>query len=99
MNLDVALLFAVVPWIGLGLLVLLKWTPLPGKATHLCVTLKHNEGVFIALRVERHWDRWVFEHGKTVPQIPGMDPQDIAGRIHVPCKNILYYQEMPNVVE
>ncbi len=70
------------------------------KAVRYAVTLKHNEGAFVALRVETHWDRWVFEDIKLVPINPGAQVAQAApGRLHVPKRNILYYQEMANVVE
>lgn len=69
------------------------------QAQRLCVTLKDSQGVFVALCVEKTAKRWTFEKGQTVPQKTGVESQPIAGRIHVPYENILYYQELPNVVE
>lgn len=65
------------------------------ECKRLCITLKNNEGVFIALCVEKTSKRWTFENGQTV----GQKSTPILGRIHVPYRNILYYQELPNVVE
>lgn len=71
----------------------------PRKARRFCVTLKQNEGVFIALRTEKHWDYWVFEKGQMVVKKPNEQSEPILGRIHVPVRNIAYYQELPNAVE
>lgn len=69
------------------------------KAQRFAVTLKGNEGAFVGLRVEKHWDRWTFEDIK-LPQQPGAFTAEVApGRLHVPTRNILYYQELANVVE
>lgn len=70
------------------------------KARRLVITLKQNEGAFIGLRVEKHWNRWVFEDVSLVPTNPGARVDQAApGRLHVPTRNILYYQEIANVAE
>jgi hypothetical protein len=71
----------------------------PAKAQRYAVTLKQNEGAFVGLRVEKHWKHWTFEDIK-LPQQPGAHVAEVApGRLHVPVRNILYYQELANVVE
>lgn len=76
------------------------WLPMKlAKAVRLCITLKDNEGAFVGLRTETHWDRWVFEEVKLVATVPNVPPQAVEGRVHVPRRNIAYYQELPNVVE
>jgi len=65
------------------------------KARRFAVTLKQNEGAFVALRTEKRWDRWVFEDVKILPNNPGGPVVAAApGRLHVPRRNILYYQEI-----
>lgn len=68
------------------------------KAQRFAVTLINNEGAFIALRTETHGDRWVFEDVKITPTNPGAAYQAAApGKLHVPTRNILYYQEIQEV--
>lgn len=70
------------------------------KAVRIAVTLKHNEGAFVALRVEKYWDRWVFEDVKIIPAMPNQAVAEAApGRLHVPKRNILYYQEIENAAQ
>jgi hypothetical protein len=65
------------------------------RAKRFAVTLKNNEGAFIALCTKRRWDRWTFEDIKIMPTNPGTAPVSAApGRLHVPYRNILYYQEI-----
>lgn len=67
----------------------------PSKATRFAITLKQNEGSFIALRTERHWDRWTFEDVRITPTNPGAAVMQAApGKLYVPYRNILYYQEI-----
>jgi hypothetical protein len=69
------------------------------KPNVIAVTLRENEGAFVGLRVEKHWKHWTFEDIK-LPQQPGAHVAEVApGRLHVPVRNILYYQELANVVE
>lgn len=79
--------------------VVLIYGPNPSKAQRYAVTLKGNEGAFVGLRVEKRWNYWTFEDIK-LPQQPGAFTAEVApGRLHVPKRNILYYQELANVVE
>jgi hypothetical protein len=65
------------------------------KAVRYAVTLKHNEGAFVALCTKKRWDRWTFEDVKIVPTNPGAPVVAAApGSLHVPHRNILYYQEI-----
>lgn len=70
------------------------------KAQRYAVTLRNNEGAFIALCTEKRWDRWVFEDVRITPSNPGgAVVQAAPGKLYVPKSNILYYQEMANVAE
>lgn len=65
------------------------------KAQRFAITLVNNEGAFVALRTEKHWDRWTFEDVRLTPANPGGPVQHAApGKLHVPRRNILYYQEI-----
>lgn len=65
------------------------------KARRYAVTLKHNEGAFIALCVKKRWDRWTFEDVTITPKNPGGAYMAAApGQLHIPYRNILYYQEI-----
>lgn len=65
------------------------------EAVRYAVTLTHSEGAFIGLCVEKHRDRWVFVDVKAVPTNPGAAVMEAApGTLHVPYRNILYYQEI-----
>jgi hypothetical protein len=65
------------------------------KAHRYAVTLKHNEGAFIALCTRKRWDRWTFEDVRITPTNPGgAVVQAAPGSLHVPYRNILYYQEI-----
>lgn len=68
------------------------------KARRYAVTLRNNEGAFIALCTERRRDRWVFEDVKITPNNPGGEYRAAApGKLYVPVANILYYQEISEV--
>lgn len=73
------------------------------KARRYAITLKRNEGAFIGLCVKRRWDHWTFEDVRVQPTNPGGAViQAAPGSLHVPYRNILYYQEIvetANVVE
>lgn len=70
------------------------------KAHRYAVTLKHNEGAFIALCTRKRWNYWTFTDVKITPTNPGGAVQQAApGDLHVPYRNILYYQEIANVAE
>lgn len=65
------------------------------KALRYAVTLKNNEGAFIALCIKRRWNTWVFVDIKIVPANPGAPVVQAApGELYVPYRNILYYQEI-----
>lgn len=68
------------------------------KARRYAITLKNNEGAFIALCTQKRWGRWTFEDVKITPTNPGGAYRQAApGRLHVPTANILYYQEITEV--
>ena len=79
------------------------WWKSRKRARRYAVTLKHNEGSFVALCTRRHWDRWTFEDVRITPTNPGGPVVQAApGQLYVPYRNILYYQEIvetANVVE
>lgn len=65
------------------------------KAKRYAVTLKNNEGAFVALCTKKRWDRWTFEDIRITPSQPGGIVMHAApGQLHVPYRNILYYQEI-----
>lgn len=68
------------------------------KAQRYAITLVNNEGSFVALCTERRWDRWVFEDVRLTPSNPGGPVQHAApGKLYVPKRNILYYQEIQEI--
>lgn len=68
------------------------------KARRYAITLKNNEGAFIALCTQKRWGRWTFEDVKITPTNPGGEYRAAAsGKLHVPTANILYYQEISEV--
>lgn len=68
------------------------------KARRYAITLKNNEGAFIALCTQKRWGRWTFEDVKITPTNPGGEHRAAApGRLYVPTANILYYQEITEV--
>jgi hypothetical protein len=70
------------------------------KAVRYAVTLKNNEGAFVALCVKKRWDYWTFVDIKLLPTNPGGAVSQAApGELHVPYRNMLYYQEIANVAE
>jgi hypothetical protein len=65
------------------------------KAKRYAVTLKNNEGAFVALCVKKRWDRWTFVDVRLQPSQPGGPVMQAApGQLFVPYRNILYYQEI-----
>lgn len=65
------------------------------RAHRYAVTLKHNEGAFVALCTRKRWDRWTFEDVRITPTEPsGVIIQAAPGQLYVPYRNILYYQEI-----
>lgn len=71
------------------------WRLTDKRVRRYAVTLKNNEGAFVALCTKRRWDRWTFEDIKIVPASPGAPVVTAApGSLHVPYRNILYYQEI-----
>lgn len=68
------------------------------KARRYAVTLRNNEGAFLALCTQKRWGRWTFEDVKITPTNPGGEYRAMApGKLHVPTANILYYQEITEV--
>jgi hypothetical protein len=68
------------------------------KAVRYAITLTNNQGSFVALCTQKRWDTWVFEDVFVTPTNPGGPVQKAAdGRLHVPRRNILYYQEIVEV--
>lgn len=68
------------------------------RARRYAITLKHNEGAFIALCTQKRWGRWTFEDVKITPTNPGGEYRAAApGKLYVPTSNILYYQEISEV--
>lgn len=68
------------------------------RAHRYAVTLKNNEGAFIALCTQKRWGRWTFEDVKITPTNPGGEYRTAApGKLYVPTANILYYQEITEV--
>jgi hypothetical protein len=68
------------------------------KAVRYAVTLKHNEGAFIALCTGKRWNYWTFEDVRITPTNPGAAVMAAApGQLHVPYRNILYYQEIQEI--
>jgi hypothetical protein len=68
------------------------------RARRYAVTLKNNEGAFIALCTQKRWGRWTFEDVKITPSNPGGEYRAAApGKLYVPTANILYYQEISEV--
>jgi hypothetical protein len=68
------------------------------KAVRYAVTLVNSEGAFVALCVEKRKDRWTFEDVKIQPTNPGGPVAQAApGRLIVPYRNILYYQEIQEI--
>jgi hypothetical protein len=68
------------------------------RARRYAVTLKNNEGAFIALCIQKRWGRWTFEDVKITPLNPGGEHRAAApGKLYVPTSNILYYQEITEV--
>lgn len=68
------------------------------RARRYAVTLKNNEGAFIALCTQKRWGRWTFEDVKITPTNPGGEYRAAApGKLYVPTANILYYQEISEV--
>lgn len=68
------------------------------RARRYAVTLKNNEGAFIALCTQKRWGRWTFEDVKITPTNPGGEYRAAApGKLYVPTANILYYQEITEV--
>lgn len=65
------------------------------KALRYAVTLKHSEGAFIGLCTEKRRGHWTFVDVKVIPLNPvEAAPQMAPGVLHVPYRNILYYQEI-----
>jgi hypothetical protein len=74
---------------------LLYWIRGNKKVHRYAVTLKRNEGAFIALCTGKRWDYWTFEDIRITPTNPGAAVMQAApGQLHVPYRNILYYQEI-----
>jgi hypothetical protein len=68
------------------------------RAKRYAITLKNNEGAFIGLCTQKRWDRWTFENVKITPTNPGGEYRAAApGKLYVPKRNILYYQEITEV--
>lgn len=68
------------------------------KAVRYAVTLRNNDGAFIALCVKKRCDTWTFEDVRIAPMNPGGPYVPAApGPLHVPTRNILYYQEITEV--
>jgi hypothetical protein len=68
------------------------------KARRYAVTLKGNQGAFVALCTQKRWDRWTFEDVKLMPTNPGgAVVQADKFKLYVPKRNILYYQEIMEV--
>jgi hypothetical protein len=68
------------------------------RARRYAVTLKNNEGAFLALCTQKRWGRWTFEDVKITPNNPGGEYRAAApGKLYVPTSNILYYQEISEV--
>lgn len=70
------------------------------KALRYAVTLTNNEGAFVALCIQKRWGYWTFVDVRVTPTNPGGAVLMAApGQLYVPCRNILYYQEMANAAE
>jgi len=65
------------------------------KAVRYAVTLRNNEGAFVALCTQKRWDHWTFVDVKITPTNPGGAYAAAApGELYVPRRNILYYQQI-----
>lgn len=65
------------------------------KAVRYAVTLKNNEGSFLALCIKKRLGRWTFVDVRLTPNNPGGAVLAAApGELYVPYRNILYYQEI-----
>jgi hypothetical protein len=65
------------------------------KAVRYAVTLVQNEGAFIGLCTKKRRDYWTFVDVRVQPTNPGgAVVQAAPGELHVPYRNILYYQEI-----
>lgn len=73
-------------------------TEFVSRATRYAITLKNNEGAFIALCTRKRWKYWTFENVQITPTNPGGEYRAAApGKLYVPTANILYYQEITEV--
>lgn len=99
MNVVVASLITVVVTlgviVGIGLYVRYRTVR---KAPRYAVTLRNSEGAFIALCTKKRCNTWTFEDVRLAPMNPGGPYVPAApGPLHVPTRNILYYQEITEV--
>lgn len=69
------------------------------KAVQYAVTLKQNQGAFIGLCIEKRRDTWTFVDVRVQPVNHGGPVEHVEHTLHVPYRNILYYQEIANVAE
>jgi hypothetical protein len=82
----------ILPWI---IVCIAYWVINIKKARRYAITLKNNEGAFVALCTKKRWDRWTFVDVKLQPTNPGgVVMQAAPGQLFVPYRNILYYQEI-----
>lgn len=99
MNVVVAVLLTVAVTIGVtvGAGLYIRYRSVQ-KALRYAVTLKHNDGAFIALCTKKRYNTWTFEDVRIAPMNPGGPYVPAApGPLHVPTRNILYYQEITEV--
>lgn len=98
MNVVVGVLITLIFCMCVGIMTYCLWGQSVSKAVRYAITLTNKEGAFVALCTEKHRDRWVFEDVRITPANPGGPVVHAApGKLHVPKRNILYYQEITEV--